>query len=346
MNGNVDNGGEEQKLSEAMEELERWKIKLEKAEDEKSRLQLAKLSAEDDKRAAQKEMSVLQQQGEQREEAHKGTIRGIKEDILKLTQVNADLMNKLRDSQAKLQAKRAESAQLQQRFKIYAQIPEKKVKFTRKVVENEDSDTSDQHIKGVFTITQRPSVILKGGQALITFEEEKVASQILRMAKCTVSCDKHKVDVKPKSITLEPSAKFEVHIDVSKKTIKFSSIPPFLAEERMKDRLEISFSKPIAESLALKKKFCVDVGREENVNVQLVYNYQLKKFQTFCGAPKRTIALIEIEDIQDEEDLQDHLEIHFQKPSNYGGEVECIKYLSSGKKVKAFFSEDTAEIEA
>lgn len=55
-------------------------------------------------------------------------------------------------------------------FQIYVQIPEKKVKFTRK---EEDSDDSGQHIKGVFTIAQRPSVLLKGGQALITFEEEK-----------------------------------------------------------------------------------------------------------------------------------------------------------------------------
>ena len=68
--------------------------------------------------------------------------------------------------------------------------------------------------------------------------------------------------------------------------------------------------------------------------------------QTFCGTPTRTILLCGIADFQDEEDLQDHLEIHFQKPSNYGGEVECIKYVSGGNEVKAFFTEDMAEMEA
>ncbi|KAM9447365.1 N-myc-interactor-like [Salvelinus alpinus] len=83
---------------------------------------------------------------------------------------------------------------------IYAQIPEKKVKFTSK--ENEGSDDSGQCIK------------------------EKVAAQILKMAKCTVSCDKDKVYMKPKSLTLDPSVKFEVHLDVSTKTVNFSNVPP------------------------------------------------------------------------------------------------------------------------
>jgi len=42
----------------------------------------------------------------------------------------------------------------------------------------------------------------------------------------------------------------------------------------------------------------------------------------------------------EEDDLQDHLEIHFQKPSNYGGEIESIQYNSRGKALQAFFSED------
>lgn len=62
--------------------------------------------------------------------------------------------------------------------------------------------------------------------------------------------------------------------------------------------------------------------------------------------PKRTILLRGIQDVSDEEDMQDHLEIHFQKPSNYGGEVESIKYVPHGKEVRAFFSEDCAEVEA
>ncbi|KAM6984985.1 N-myc-interactor, partial [Aplochiton taeniatus] len=228
----------------------------------------------------------------------------------------------------------------------------------------------NEQVKAVFTITQRPSLLLKGGQALITFEEETVASQILRMAKCSVSCERSTINVKPKILILQPSVKFEVHIDVSKKTLKFSNAPPSIEEDRMKDRLEISFSRPsrgggevegveydktsgtgritfldtgVAENLALKRKYCVDLDREVDVNVGLVYDYRLRKFQSFCGSPKRTILLDDIEDTADEEDLQDFLEIHFQKSSNYGGEVESMKYISAGKSLKAFFIEDSSE---
>lgn len=42
----------------------------------------------------------------------------------------------------------------------------------------------------------------------------------------------------------------------------------------------------------------------------------------------------------DEESVQDMIEIHFQKPSNSGGEIEKIKYVS--KEVTwVWFEEDT-----
>lgn len=37
-----------------------------------------------------------------------------------------------------------------------------------------------------------------------------VAEQILRLAKCSVVCDKAKMDVKPYALSLDPSVKFEV----------------------------------------------------------------------------------------------------------------------------------------
>lgn len=66
--------------------------------------------------------------------------------------------------------------------------------------------------------------------------------------------------------------------------------------------------------------------------------------QTFCGTTTRTVLLDDIIDVEDEEDLQDHLEIHFQKPSNNGGEIECIRYISKGKALRAFFCEDTQDV--
>lgn len=85
-------------------------------------------------------------------------------------------------------------------------------------------------------------------------------------------------------------------------------------------------------------ELCNYVHRNDGANV-------CDKFQTFCGIPKRTILLDDIEDIMDEEDLQDHLEIHFQKPSNHGGEIEHIKYTPKGKALQTIFlCEDMAAV--
>uniref|UniRef100_A0A667Y0J3 NID domain-containing protein n=1 Tax=Myripristis murdjan TaxID=586833 RepID=A0A667Y0J3_9TELE len=353
---------------DAEEEIETL---VEKADDVKARVLLEKLAEDESKMKAQKDMTAICKKQEQCQQDFRKTMEAIKHEIVGLETGNQVLMEKLKRYQDELESKGAESAHLKKKFKIDAQILDTEVNFTGP--EKDENEDSGLQIKGVFTISQRPVVLLQGGQALITFEEEKVASQILRMAKCSVTCEKNTLDVKPKRLTLDPSAKFEVHLSVSKKDLKFFHLPPSMPEERMRDRVEISFSRPsrgggevekvdydkktgtgqitflhtgVAENLAVRGKYLVDLDSEVNVKVGPVYSYQLQKFQTFCGAPKRTILLDDIEDMGDEEDLQDHLEIHFQKPSNYGGEIESIKYISTGRRLQAFFCEDTAEMEA
>lgn len=51
------------------------------------------------------------------------------------------------------------------------------MKFTR--TEAEEKEDRDEDVTGVFTVTQRPSFLLNGGQALITFEEENGENQTL-----------------------------------------------------------------------------------------------------------------------------------------------------------------------
>ncbi|XP_051566645.1 N-myc-interactor [Myxocyprinus asiaticus] len=358
-------------LNAALEELQRYKKLIVFADDERSRLLLEKLAADSEKKKAQTETESWINSEDKYTEQFQKDLEEIQEELKNLSGVNQDLKRESEDLQMKLQLKRTETDALQQRFKIKAEIPVKRVKFTHPV--EDDSEDRDEHVESVFTITQRPSYLLKGGHALITFEKENVSEQILRLAKCSVSCDETKMDVKPYALTLEPSVKFEVHIKVSKKTIKFRNAPPILPEERMRDRLELSFSRAsrgggevenvqydkqngtghvtflntgVAENLALRGKFCVDTESDMLVDVLPLYQYQLKKFQTYSGVPNRTVLLGGIQDVMDEEDIQDHLEIHFQKPSNYGGEVENIKYVPTGKQLMAFFSEDNTDTDA
>ncbi|XP_008295054.1 N-myc-interactor [Stegastes partitus] len=365
---------EDSPLEEAQEELQTWKNKIEKADDMKARLILEKLEEDEVKTKAKQEMmACVEKQGEC-QKAFTQSMSRMQDEIVKLAERKQVLLEKLKRVQAELEGKRAECSTLKQKFKIYAQIPDTEVKFIARNKEVRDgTDGGTQPVRGVFTISQRAAVLLRGGQALITFEEENVASQILKIAKCSVSCETAILDVKPRRITMDPAVKFEVHLDVSRKELKVSNIPPSLPDERMTDRLEISFSRPsrgggeverveydknsgtghitflhpgVVQSLALRGRYLVDLDTEVNVQVGPVYKYQLRKFQTFCGCPKRTILLDDIEDMVDEEDLQDHLEIHFQKPSNSGGEIETLKYIHRGKALQAFFCEDTAEIDS
>ncbi|XP_040913614.1 N-myc-interactor [Toxotes jaculatrix] len=372
INDKMDGGLEADRLlEEAKRELKTWKTKVEKADDVKSRLIVQKLEEDETKEKAKQEMLALFGEHDKRRKEFIQSQSAVQDEISKFSKRKQDLLDKLRTCQAELEAKRAESTKLKQKFKIYAQIPDTEVRFTTE--DKEESHNNSQPIRGVFTISQRASVLLQGGQALITFEEEKVASQILKIAKCLVSCENMSLDVKPKRITMDPTVKFEVHLDVSRKELNLSNIPPSMPEDRMKDRLEMSFSRPsrgggevegveydkrtgtgrvtflhpgVAESLALRGRYRVDLDSEVYVQVGPIYKHQLRKFQTFCGSPKRTILLDhikDIKDIMDDEDLQDHLEIHFQKPSNCGGEIESIKYTSGGTALQAFFCEDMEE---
>ncbi|XP_024862725.1 N-myc-interactor isoform X2 [Kryptolebias marmoratus] len=322
-------GAEDQSFKQALEELQELKTKVEKADDVKCRLVLERLDEEDVKKKAQQEMLACL-------EKQKSSQEGFDQNL--------------------------------ETLQICAQIPNTDVRFLAPAKEDtEECEDSSQLIRGVFTISQRAAVLLRGGQALITFEEEKVASKILKMTKCQVSCEGITLDVKPKGITMETPVKFQVHLDVSRKELEVFDIPPAMPAERMKDRLEMSFSRPsrgggevervdydentgtghitflhpgVAMSLAMSGEYNAHLESEANLKVGPTYKYDLQKFQTFCGSAKRTVLLDGIKDVEDEEDLQDHLEIHFQKPSNSGGEIESIKYVSEGKVLQAFFCED------
>ncbi|CAN9498056.1 unnamed protein product [Ophioblennius macclurei] len=360
-------------LREAKEELETWKTKVVKADDLRAMLVLEKLDEDEKKRKIQQEMIACLKQQEEHQKALSLKMNEAQAELQVQEEHKKQLLIQLKKLQDKLQDKRAQSTKLRQKFKVCTLIPDTEVNFRKQ--HSEGSEVSDQVVAGVFTIIKKVDVPLKGGQALITFEEEKVASQVLKLAKCSMSYENSTVEVTPVKVTMDPSVKFEVHIDVSRKVLKVSNVPPSMAEERVRDRLEISFSKPsrggaevetveydkntgtgrimflnpgAAESLALRGKYQVDLDPEEvKVQIEPEFNYRLRRFQTFCGSAKRTILLDNIqvfEDMEDEEDVQDNLEIYFQKPSNKGGEIDSIKYISKGKALRAYFCEDAVQM--
>lgn len=307
-------------------------------------------------------MMSLSEQREKLKKEFTEKLREVQEEIKSTKKRKHDLIDKLNKHQDKLQRKRKECIKMQEKFKIRAQIPDSKVEFSAGNSVQVDGD----EISAEFVISQRVSAPLEGGQALITFEEEKVASKILKVGKFSVSCESEILDVKANKIDLDPAVKFEVHLQVSRKQLEVPDIPPSLPKDKMEDRLMISFCRPsrgggevkeveydpktgkalitflqpgVADSLVLNGDYHVDLDSEVKVQVEPVYKYNLQKFQTFCGSSRRTILLEGISSVMDEEDLQDSLEIHFQKPRNHGGEIEKIKYVGREKgQLMAYFS--------
>ncbi|KFQ94473.1 N-myc-interactor, partial [Nipponia nippon] len=202
---------------------------------------------------------------------------------------------------------------------------------------------------------------LNQNQALLTFEDEEVAQRLIKMGKHTVNLDNKIADVRVKPFTLEMGIKFELHVTISGKKINVSEIPELsIPEDWMRDKLELNFYKSEqggggeVENVTYNKQSRTAVitflrpgaangfvrctkypffvnGRCYRLSVSPNTDVHLEKFQLYCGISKKTILLKGIQEMEDdEESVQDMIEIHFQKPSNSGGEIEKIKYVSEG----------------
>lgn len=309
-------------------------------------------------------MELIHKQDELQREVHQSS-KSVQQQMSEVRRRKMELTENLKSSRAQLQQKRAETQRLQQKFKICAELPDTEVEFV-KPKQDDDDVTSEKPIRGQFCVCQEGALLLTGRQALITFEEERVVSQILKTGRCSVSFDDHTLEVTPKRIRTEPLVQFEIELCVSRSLLDVSEVVSSMAKERVADRLELAFCRPsrggaevksvevdlrqgtarvafikpgVAEWLALRGEHMVDLDVQTVVKVAPVYEYQLHKFQSFCGTTERTLLLDDIADTRDEEEeVQDQLEIHFQKPSNGGGEIEHTLYTSS--RLQAVLSPD------
>lgn len=64
---------------------------------------------------------------------------------------------------------------------------------------------------------------------------------------------------------------------------------------------------------------------------------RLPLFQTKTSVCPRTVLLTGIPVVMEQDTLQDLLEIHFQKSSNGGGEIEALLYNPMGEQTLAQF---------
>ncbi|NXU97214.1 IN35 protein, partial [Cettia cetti] len=248
-------------------------------------------------------------------------------------------------------------------------LPEKKMIFKGLTVNKEDMNS--------LMLTPLIHYPLPGGSALITFEEAKVAQRIIEMREHTVelSCgeleelDQCRVRVQavPMDILL-PSA-LEIRLTRSSRSILLSDLPSLdISKEALLDKLELFFSKTknggsevesrefledsdqvvltftedgVAEPLVERGRIQVPIGKGKyNVKISPCMSGDISNLQLQPSRCPRTVLLLGIPDVLSEEAMRDTLEIHFQKASRGGGEVDALAYVPAGRTGVAVFVED------
>nr|XP_006196215.1 N-myc-interactor [Vicugna pacos] len=265
-----------------------------------------------------------------------------------------------------IQKLEAELQEATRNSQINEDIPETKIKFTS--VENPESDSQFSNISYSCQVSSKVPYELQKGQALITFEKEEVAQNVIRRGGHYVQLQDVNVKMMAKPVTLNSGVRFQVHVEVSKMKVNVTEIPDILPESQMRDKLELSFCKSrngggevesveydkqsgsavitfvesgVADKILKMKDYPLYINQNcHRVIVSPYTETHLKKFQVFSGVAKRTVLLTGMEDLQktDEETVGDFINIHFQREKNGGGEVEVVT-CSLGQSHIAYFEE-------
>ncbi|XP_041487543.1 N-myc-interactor [Microtus oregoni] len=237
-------------------------------------------------------------------------------------------------------------------FQIKENIPERKLKFTSMKSSEDGGQFSNSSCS--FQVSSQIFYELQKGQALITFEKEEVAQNVITMGKHVVQLEGNSLVVTAQAVPLSLGVRFQVHVDVSKMKINVTGIPDELPEEQTRDKLELSFYKSVngggevesidydrkagsavitflesgvADKILKKKTFPLYMNPKcYQVTVSPFIERRLEKYQVFSAVSKRTVLLTGLKGIRmDEEDVEDLINIHFQRRNNGGGEVDVVK---------------------
>ncbi|NXK41358.1 IN35 protein, partial [Piprites chloris] len=249
-------------------------------------------------------------------------------------------------------------------------LPEKKMVFKGLVANKEDMNK--------LMLTPQIHYPLPGGSALITFEKAEVAQRIIEMKEHTVelSCweeleelDRCRMRVQAAPVEILLPSALEIRLTPSSTKILVSDLPSLdITEEALLDKLELFFSKKknggsevesreflddsgqvvltfiqggVAELLIERGRIQVPIaGRKYEVKISPCLNADIADLQLQPSRCPRTVLLSGIPDVLAEESMKDTLEIHFQKASRGGGEVESLAYVPAGQTGVAVLVED------
>ncbi|XP_039899160.1 interferon-induced protein 35 [Simochromis diagramma] len=284
-------------------------------------------------------------------------------DLLK--QEELKLVAELKETNAAIKDEEANKKHLMQQADVFTSVPERDVVFK--------GATGNANNKQEFEMKPHIVYPMDGGTALITFEEEVVARKILELKKHQVDLGGEcSITVEARPVHLMLPKLVEIDSEVSSQRILISNLPR-METGTLLDKLEIHFSKTkngggevvdceylsdsetvvltFAENNIAKRvvqnefhDFSVQ-KKKHTVRVTPFLNGKISNLKTKMTQCPRAVMLTGIPDIMERETLQDLLEIHFQKNTNGGGEIEAFLYNPLGEHTSAVFGGVTPDSE-
>ncbi|XP_067332009.1 interferon-induced protein 35 [Channa argus] len=296
-----------------------------------------------------KTIAVDQQSYKEQIGNEKACLRCLKEEL-------TDLVGQIQRAQAALEEEEATNQHLREQSEVFSAVPEKELVFTGLTLDAADKQRFQMKSHIVYPMAE--------GTALVTFEEEDVAQNILRLKTHRVGLGEEcRITVEARPVQLMVPTLVEIDSEICPRRILLSNLPK-MDTETMLNRLEIHFSKSkngggevedcemltdtgtvvitflennIARHLTDKEYHEVMLKEKHRVRATPFLNGNITNLKTKMSMSSRTVLLTGIPDVMDRDILQDLLEIHFQKNSNGGGEIEAFLYNPIGEQTSAVF---------
>lgn len=208
---------------------------------------------------------------------------------------------------------------------------------------------------------------LPGGSALVNFDDPKVAERVVQQKEHKIDIEECRLRVQVEALELPMVTTIQVSTQISRWSVLVSGFPAGLrlSEEELLDKLEIFFGKirngggevetrelllqggvvlgftkdTVAQHLCQVGQFTVPLGRQSfPLRVSPYLSGEIQKAEIMFRPVPQSVLVLNIPDVLDGPELQDILEIHFQKPSRGGGEVESLRVVPPGQRGLAVFT--------
>ncbi|XP_012933197.1 interferon-induced 35 kDa protein isoform X3 [Heterocephalus glaber] len=271
----------------------------------------------------------------------------------------------LLEDQARLKRRLQE---LQQLHKEARDTPKLKVPFPVPEVPLEFRGRTEQgrEAAGSSVSQLRICCPLPGGSVLVTFDDPKVAEQVLQRELHQVNLEECRLRVRVRPLELPMVTAVQVSSGARRERVLVSGLPVGLAlpEDTLLDKLELFFSKArhgggdvdtrellqggaalgfadegVAQRLCQVGQFQVPLGGQQvPLRVTPYMSGDIQKAEIQWQAVPRSVLVLGVPDVLDGPELRDILEVHFQKPTCGGGEVAAVAVVPPGQRGLAVFT--------